>query len=270
MLRLFVFDRFGLFSRRFGNLFSRCLGCFGFWCGWDIGDGDMIDAFVEWNEDNSADARGGKAQKWEYDGSAAFEGGVVQAVPTVADGEYWLSGWLKYETGNGGDPIEPDVAVKIGYDPTGQTSNGNAGTIVWSNDQITTRYLPSHMWHDFGLSVEATGSQTSIWFALDQPTSGTTGKSLKSLTLEFVKQAERIPLVKGTYLGFQYRISKFPPELEDTRVIELRRVLIHPEMTLPDGSTTTGSDYTVSRKIKLGQVNSYDAYGFHEDYLQSN
>ena len=97
-------------------------------------------------------------------------------------------------------------------------------------------------------------------------TSGTTGKSLKSLTLEFVNQAEHIPLVKGTYLGFQYRISRLPPELEDTRVIELRRVLIHPEMALPDGSTTTGSDYPVQRKIKLGQVNSYDAYGFHEDY----
>lgn len=97
-------------------------------------------------------------------------------------------------------------------------------------------------------------------------TSGTTGKSLKSLSLEFVKQAERIPLVKNTYLGFQYRISRLLPELENTRIIELRRVLVHPEMRLPDGSTTTGSDYTVQRKIKLGQVNSYDAYGFHEDY----
>jgi len=99
-----------------------------------------------------------------------------------------------------------------------------------------------------------------------EDTSGTTGKSLKSLTLEFVKPAERIPLVKGGYLGFQYGLSKLPPELENTREIELRRVLTHPEMTLPDGSTTTGSDYTVRRKIKLGQVTSYDAYGFHEDY----
>ena len=99
-----------------------------------------------------------------------------------------------------------------------------------------------------------------------EDTSGTTGKSLKSLTLEFDKQSERIPLVKGTYLGFQYRISDLPPELENTRVIKLRRVLMHPEMTLPDGSATTGSDYMVTRKIKLGQVNSYDAYGFHEDY----
>ena len=99
-----------------------------------------------------------------------------------------------------------------------------------------------------------------------EDTSGTTGKSLKSLTLEFVRQTERIPLVKGTYLGYQYRISKLPPELENNKVIELRRVLVHPEMTLPDGTTTTGSDYMVTRKIKLGQVNSYDAYGFHEGY----
>ena len=99
-----------------------------------------------------------------------------------------------------------------------------------------------------------------------EDTSGTTGKSLKSLTLEFVMPAERIPLVKGTYLGFQYRISSLPPELENTKEIALRRVLVHPQMTLPDGSITTGSNYTVTRKIKLGQVNSYDAYGFHEDY----
>lgn len=99
-----------------------------------------------------------------------------------------------------------------------------------------------------------------------EDTSGTTGKSLKSLTLEFIKPAERVPLIKGRYLGFQYRLSKLPPELEYTKVIELRRVLIHPEMMLPDGSTTKGSDYTVRRKIKLGKVNSYDAYGLHEDY----
>ncbi|MEN8207539.1 MAG: DUF3859 domain-containing protein [Pseudomonadota bacterium] len=97
-------------------------------------------------------------------------------------------------------------------------------------------------------------------------TSGTTGKSLKSLTLEFVKGTERIPLVKDTYLGFQYRVTTLPPELEKKREMELRRVLRHPEMLLEDGSTTTGSDYTVSRKIKLGQVNAYDAYGFHDDY----
>ena len=99
-----------------------------------------------------------------------------------------------------------------------------------------------------------------------EDTSGTTGKSLKSLTLEFVKAAERIPLVKGTYLGFQYRISSLPPELENTKEIALRRVLVHPQMTLPDGSITTGSNYTVTRKIKLGKVTSFDAYGFHEDY----
>lgn len=43
-------------------------------------------------------------------------------------------------------------------------------------------------------------------------------------------------------------------------------MLIHPEMTLPDGSTTTGSDYIVHRRIRPGQLNSCDACGFHEDY----
>lgn len=152
------------------------VGCFGFWCGWDIDDTAIINPIKTWNVANSADARGGKSQKIEHDGSGAFSGGLVQAVSTVSDGVYWLSGWLKYETGNGGDPLDPDMAIYIGYDPTGQTSNSGAGTIVWSSDQIVSRYLTSHIWHEFGLLVEATGSQTSIWFALDQNAAGTSGK----------------------------------------------------------------------------------------------
>jgi hypothetical protein len=40
--------------------------------------------------------------------------------------------------------------------------------------------------------------------------------------LEFVEPAERIHLVKGNYFGFQYRLSKLPPELEEAKEIELR------------------------------------------------
>jgi len=167
------------------------------------------------------------------------------------------------------------VAVLTGCDripdasqgPTSNSGTGDEATTAGSDPEASTEILaveknvvPS------GRVIRAGIFKAVHEGRLLEDTSGTTGKSLKSLTLEFVSKAERIPLVKGTYLGFQYRISRLPHELENTRVIELRRVLIHPEMTLPGGSMTMGSDYTVSRKIKLGKVNSYDAYGFHEDY----
>jgi hypothetical protein len=167
------------------------------------------------------------------------------------------------------------AAVLTGCDPTPDTSQhliSNSGT----DDEATAAGATSEASTETQAAEEnvvpnSRVIRTGIFKAVHEgklleDTSGTTGKSLKSLTLEFVGPAERIPLVKGTYLGFQYRLSKLPAELENTRVIELRRVLSHPEMTLPDGSTTTGSDYSVHRKIKLGKVNSYDAYGFHEDY----
>ncbi len=101
---------------------------------------------------------------------------------------------------------------------------------------------------------------------LVEDTTTSTGKKLSSLTMQYVKRAERIPLVKGSYMGLQYRIFGLPEQVEKQRFIEMRRVLIHPEMTLPDGSISTGSDYMIRRKVRVGQVIAHDAYGLHEDY----
>lgn len=151
------------------------VGGFGLWDEWDIADDPVIiNGIRPWNQANSADARGGKAQEWYHNGSN-FRGGIVQAVGTNA-GNYWLSGWLKYETGPGGDPAGPAITFRIGYDPTGQIVSGNAGTIVWSSDQIASRYLNAYVWYELAIQVVATGAQTSIWFALDQPTPSPTGR----------------------------------------------------------------------------------------------
>ena len=152
------------------------LGCFGFWCGWDIDNAEIINHLSAWNTSNPAHSRGGKSQRITHTGSAAFTGGIAQAFSTVASGTYWFNGWLKYMTGNGGDPVDPDMAVQIGYDLTGQTSNPNAGSIVWGSDEIATRYLPSHMWHPFAKGITATGTQTSVWIRSHQPSAGTSGR----------------------------------------------------------------------------------------------
>lgn len=157
-----------------GHCIFTC-GGYGVWDDWDIADAPIFtQEFTAWNQANPFDSRGGKAQEWYHDGSN-LRGGITQSVPTTP-GNYWLTGWLKYETGRGGDPANPAITFRVGYDPTGQISNGDAGTIVWSADQIASRHLNAYIWYEFGVSVMASGSQTSIWFALDQSSTSPTGR----------------------------------------------------------------------------------------------
>ena len=93
-----------------------------------------------------------------------------------------------------------------------------------------------------------------------------TGKVVRKPTLEHVSMTDRIPLVKDTYFGYQFRLWNLPPEAMIKPVMKLRKVLIHPEMTLPDGSTTTGYDRPFKGRVVTQQVMVFDGYGFHEDY----
>jgi len=158
------------------------------------------------------------------------------------------------------------VAVLAGCDKTPDTSQGTTAESGVATDNSTTANTE-------GGNIVPRGSIIKSGIFKGQRTSGiiedpntTTGKAVRGLVLEFVERTNRIPLVKGSYLGYQYRIFQLPPELWEKSSMEMRRVFIHPEMTLPDGTKTTGSDYTVKRRISSGQVIAYDAYGFHEDY----
>jgi len=93
-----------------------------------------------------------------------------------------------------------------------------------------------------------------------------TGKVVRKPVLEHVSMTDRIPLVKDTYFGLQYRLWNLPTEVTVKRVMELRSVLIHPEMTLPDGSKSTGWDRPVKGIVKSQQVLGFDGYTFNEDY----
>ena len=89
---------------------------------------------------------------------------------------------------------------------------------------------------------------------------------MRKPTLEHVSMTDRVPLVKDTYFGYQFRLTNLPPEAMIKPVMELRKVLIHPEMTLPDGSTTTGYDRPFKVKLEAQAATGFDGYGFHEDY----
>ncbi|VAW50714.1 hypothetical protein MNBD_GAMMA05-2642 [hydrothermal vent metagenome] len=91
----------------------------------------------------------------------------------------------------------------------------------------------------------------------------TTGKVISNPVIQQVKSTERIPLVKGAQMYLQYKIWSLPNR---PAYVDLRRVLTHPEMTLPDGTVSTGSDFKVKRKVSSNHVIVYTGYGFDEDY----
>ena len=93
-----------------------------------------------------------------------------------------------------------------------------------------------------------------------------TGKVVTKPVLELSETTERIPLVKGTYFAYRYRIMDLPKEAAKKPAVDIRKVLIHPEMTLPDGMTSTGWDRTVKGRTSVGQVIAFDGYVFSEDY----
>jgi hypothetical protein len=97
---------------------------------------------------------------------------------------------------------------------------------------------------------------------IDDP-STSTGKSVSKPVVELVKTTDRIPLIKGVQMYLQYRIWPLPAQ---PAYADIRRVLKHPAMKLPDGSVSTGSDYTIKSRVSSKQVIGYTGYGFDEVY----
>ena len=93
-----------------------------------------------------------------------------------------------------------------------------------------------------------------------------TGKVVNSPVLDLSEKTTRIPLTKGLFFAYRYRVYDMYKEDAKRPVAQLRRVLIHPPMTLPDGSISTGSDRIVKERTSASQVIAFHGYGFHEDY----
>lgn len=93
-------------------------------------------------------------------------------------------------------------------------------------------------------------------------TKTTTGMAMSNLVMTFIRQTEQIPIKKDRLLAYQYRLTNLPVKGH----VKLTRVLVHPPFTLPDGSITTGSEYTINKKVERNEVFSYDVYGLNESY----
>lgn len=98
-----------------------------------------------------------------------FDGGICQRVDGLTTGKtYLLIGWMKYEF-RGRQPIQ--LQFRLGVDSTGQTTDGSAATIDWSEDQIPDKApiheIFSHVWRTF----TAGGTSASIWLRASHPVS---------------------------------------------------------------------------------------------------
>jgi hypothetical protein len=97
---------------------------------------------------------------------------------------------------------------------------------------------------------------------VDNPNTST-GKTVSNAVIRLVKSTDRIPLLIGANMSLQFRLWYFP---DQPAYVDLRRVLKHPAMTLPDGSVSTGSDYMMKERVSVNQVIAYTGYGFDEEY----
>lgn len=97
---------------------------------------------------------------------------------------------------------------------------------------------------------------------VDNPNTST-GKTVSNAVIRLVKSTDRIPLLIGAHMSLQFRLWYFP---DQPAYVDLRRVLKHPAMNLPDGTVSTGSDYMMKERVSVNQVIAYTGYGFDEEY----
>lgn len=144
--------------------------------------------------------------------------------------------------------------------------NGCDNQTVESKDGITTAAGGTESYLD--QPVRGIANQRGLYKLLrsggivDDPNTST-GKAVASPVIQLVKSTEQIPLIRGAQMYLQYRIWYLP---DQPVLINLRRVLKHPEMTLPDGTVSTGSDFSIKSMVSVNQAIGYTGYGFDEEY----
>ncbi len=151
----------------------------GEWSAWDIrGQGDIATACGAWNAANPSEATEGLYSQQFGAGqvhpttlsqmqnpNAAFTGGIRQQITGLTAGStYLLDMDFRYEFRG----YQPQVSFHTGVDPTGQTSNPQAASILWSDDLIVGENAVHEVWERTWRTFVATGSTASIWIKASQ------------------------------------------------------------------------------------------------------
>jgi len=92
----------------------------------------------------------------------------------------------------------------------------------------------------------------------------TTGRAHSAPILQLIERTDRIPIAPGSYFGFKVRIEPLP----DRHWIDLQRVVVHPEMVLPDGSRSTGYRVAERKQVSGGVAFAIAGYALDEPYEQ--
>ncbi len=192
-----------------------------FWCGYTnfvcgascswidfeiVGQGTIVQDVGQWNYNHPADAKDGYYSQMfgagnchpktlsELTPAGYLNGGVNRQITGLIPGEgYLLICWMKYEF-RGLQPAQ--LKFYLGVDHTGQTANGNAGTIDWGDDQIVDKAPVhetfTHVWRTF----TAAGSTASFWLRASHPVSNPSFKFY--VDLAEVRQLDDAP--PGPYI----------------------------------------------------------------------
>jgi len=79
---------------------------------------------------------------------------------------------------------------------------------------------------------------------------------------ELVEKTDRIPLQLKRLFGFKFRISGF----DEKRTVQLKLVVSHPEITRPNGSTSTGYSYPLVLDVQQGVIENESGYSIDNQY----
>src|ERR1041385_3501311 len=86
-----------------------------------------------------------------------------------------------------------------------------------------------------------------------QTPSGLTSASAGKFVL--ISQTNRIPARLGIRFGFWYEVTDLP--VKDGDLVELVKVVKHPPITKPDGTTSKGFEFTETPVVKDGRTKGW-------------
>lgn len=80
--------------------------------------------------------------------------------------------------------------------------------------------------------------------------------------VELEESTDEIPLKLNRLFGFKFRIEGFV----DKEAVQLKLVVVHPQMKRPNGSTSKGYSYPVLLEVKDGAIENQSGYSIDHEY----
>lgn len=137
--------------------------------------------------DSTSPVHGGShAQRWGRADRLRVHGGICQSVGGVTPGrQYTIGGWIRFQA------TDPGAWAEIGYDLTGQTSNGEAPTVQYTKLESGGQ----NTWLQYSNTVTATSNRIAIFFKFGQYFEGGSGPSWAYADDAFISEVATPPVM---------------------------------------------------------------------------